>query len=58
MKQRNYKNMNFAQKGKFILRRKEELMNSRIKEKLMSWISGSKKNIFNVVSWYRDDPKK
>ena len=47
--------MNFAQKGKFILRRKEELMNSRIREKLMSWISGSKKNIFNVVSWYRDD---
>ena len=56
MKERNYKNMNFVcAKGKFILRRKEEFMNFRIKEKLMSWISGSKKNLFNAVSWYRDD---
>ena len=30
-------------------------MNFRIKEKLMSWISGSKKTFFNAVSWYRDD---
>ena len=53
MKERNYKNMSFAQK--FILRRKEESMNFRIKEKLMQWISGSKKNLFNPVSWYRDE---
>ena len=33
-------------KRKFILRRKEEFINFRINEKLMLWISGSKKNIF------------
>ena len=33
-------------KGKFILRRKEEFMNFRIKERLILWISGSKKGIF------------
>ena len=47
MKERNYKNMNFVcAKGKFILRRKEEFMNFRIKEKLVLWISGSKKKSF------------
>ena len=30
-------------------------MSFRIKEKFMSWISGSKNNLFNAVSWYRDD---
>ena len=33
-------------KRKFILRRKEEFMNFRIKEKLVLWISGSKKKSF------------
>ena len=33
-------------KRKFILRRKEELINFRIKEKLVFWISGSKKSLF------------
>ena len=48
--------MELYTKGKFILRRKEEFMNFRIKEKLMLWISGSKKKIFfNKVSWKRDD---
>ena len=35
--------MKSGTKGKFILRRKEEFMNFRIKEKLVLWISGSKK---------------
>ena len=38
-----------------MLRRKEEFINFRIKEKLMLWISGNKKIFFNAVSWYRDD---
>ena len=47
MKERNYYKKNqLYTKGKFILRRKEEFMNFRIKEKLMLWISGSKKNLF------------
>ena len=33
-------------KGKFILRRMEEFMNFRIKEKLMLWIFGNKKKYF------------
>ena len=33
-------------KGKFIVRRKEEFMNFKIKEKLMLWVSGPKKNLF------------
>ena len=41
-KERNYKNVNFCTKGKFILRRKKELMNFCVKEKLISWIFGSK----------------
>ena len=32
-------------KGKFMLRRKEEFMNFRIKEKLVLWISGRKRNV-------------
>ena len=30
-------------------------MNFRIKEKLMLWIFGSKKNISNAGSWKEDD---
>ena len=35
-------------KKKFILRRKEEFMNFMIKEKLMLWSFGSKKNLFQI----------
>ena len=38
--------MELYTKGKFILRRKEEFMNFRIKKKLMLWISGNKKKSF------------
>ena len=31
-----------------MLRRKEEFMNFMIKEKLMLWSSGSKKNLFQI----------
>ena len=55
MKERNYKKHELCTKGKFILRREEDFMSFRIKEKFMSWISGSKNNLFNAVSWYRDD---
>ena len=30
-------------------------MKFRIKERLMLWISGSKKNFFDSIGWYRDD---
>ena len=51
MKERNYKNMNLHKtctKGKFKLRKKEEFMIFGIKEKLMLWISGSKKKSFST----------
>ena len=37
-----------CRKRKFILRRNEGLMNFRIKERLMLWISGSKTNLFQL----------
>ena len=43
-------------KGKFILRRKGEFLNFSIKEKLMLWISGSKRRSFSTQEvgrkWY------
>ena len=55
--------MNFTQKvhikksaysQKFILRRKEGLLNFRIKKKLKNFWD-QKKAFFNSISWYRDD---